>query len=640
MIKNNFFKLTAVGFFTLALCVAAVLSVNGATTPADIYRGADLYTIVDNVQNTVAIIAGEEYTTFTATGSDPYLYLRDTTASESDCYIAIKYRTSYACNGQIYFASAEPSVTISWNGSGEWSTVIVNANDAGTNWTNKNIFRFDPLASNSVNVSGYSIDIAYIAFFSSQSDAASYLNATSGENVIPTEEYVSPALTFTSTSYRTSVKSCSSTVDAVAIPEKYNGKTVTYLSNGAFTSATSLRIVYIPETITGASKTAFSSSLNCVIAGIDGSYAETVAKNAGLEFIAVTDPSLFTYTFTSEYKATITGYTGDETSITLPPFFMGYKVTSVAEGAFEDSSLVSVRSLYSMEFINNSAFKNSTSLSNVVLSETVNTIGRSSFAGCTSLSSVELGSVTSIPEFAFLDCASLAEVTLPSTLKTIEVRAFAETSLTDITIPASVTYVNQYAFLHCKELKAITVEEGNTVYASQDGLLYDHLFTSVIICPEGKSGNVALNDMVKTVGRGAFIDCDGITSVELAYASKIEAMAFYDCDGLTDLVLPQTVSCIVYPALTQCENLVVNCYINTKTELYCKQFAIPYKIIYSEFILGDANGDLIVSAKDLVRIKRYINDAGTSVIFNAADINGDGVIDEKDLQLLSQMICK
>ena len=76
----------------------------------------------------------------------------------------------------------------------------------------------------------------------------------------------------------------------------------------------------------------------------------------------------------------------------------------------------------------------------------VNYIGSSAFNGCTSLTSLVIGnSVTSIGSRAFLGC----------------------TSLTSIEIPNSVTYIGKYAFYGCTNLKTARVPNGLDIrYAS------------------------------------------------------------------------------------------------------------------------------------------------------------------------------
>lgn len=78
-------------------------------------------------------------------------------------------------------------------------------------------------------------------------------------------------------------------------------------------------------------------------------------------------------------NATLTGYTGNEENIVIPASVDGYRVTAIADGAFENSQI-----------------------KNVIISDGVTSIGWFAFNGCTSLRSVTIpSSVTSIGYLAF-----------------------------------------------------------------------------------------------------------------------------------------------------------------------------------------------------------------------------------------------
>ena len=95
----------------------------------------------------------------------------------------------------------------------------------------------------------------------------------------------------------------------------------------------------------------------------------------------------------------------------------------------------------------------------------VATIGGSAFYGCTNLNSVMIGTnVTSIGDHAFYYCFGL----------------------TNVMIPNSVTNIGVYAFAGCSSLTAITVDVFNSVYSSEDGVLFNQSQTTLIQCPEGK----------------------------------------------------------------------------------------------------------------------------------------------------------
>ena len=91
-------------------------------------------------------------------------------------------------------------------------------------------------------------------------------------------------------------------------------------------------------------------------------------------------------------------------------------------------------------------------------------IGNEAFYDCTSLTSVIIpNSVTSIEDGAFWNCTSLTSVTIPDGVTEIGARAFCWcTSLTSVTIPDSVTSIGEYAFSGCTSLPSVTIPNSVT----------------------------------------------------------------------------------------------------------------------------------------------------------------------------------
>jgi len=101
------------------------------------------------------------------------------------------------------------------------------------------------------------------------------------------------------------------------------------------------------------------------------------------------------------------------------------------------------------------------------------------------------------------------------------------------TIPDSVTSIENSAFSNCEFLTAINVGSGNTAYSSQDGVLYNKAKTTLILYPAGKPGS-------------AFTIPAGVTS--------IEDIAFSVC-SLTSVTIPASVTSIGNGAFSHCYSL-------------------------------------------------------------------------------------
>lgn len=104
----------------------------------------------------------------------------------------------------------------------------------------------------------------------------------------------------------------------------------------------------------------------------------------------------------------------------------------------------------------------STSLKTITFEEgaTITEIENYTFMNCTSLSNIVLpNSITKIGFAAFGGCSSLTSIIIPNSVTTIESHAFARCeSLTSIVIPSTVTQLEEFAFLQCIKLKNIYCE--------------------------------------------------------------------------------------------------------------------------------------------------------------------------------------
>ena len=109
------------------------------------------------------------------------------------------------------------------------------------------------------------------------------------------------------------------------------------------------------------------------------------------------------------------------------------------------------------------AFKSNSTITDVVIPNSVNSIGYSAFENCTNLTTVEIAdSVTTIGSYAFYQCQNLTKIHIPKGLSIIEDRMCSEChNLTSVEIPDTVTTIEDYAFYSC-DLRQIVVPKNVT----------------------------------------------------------------------------------------------------------------------------------------------------------------------------------
>ena len=114
-------------------------------------------------------------------------------------------------------------------------------------------------------------------------------------------------------------------------------------------------------------------------------------------------------------------------------------------------------------------------------------------------------------------------------------------NLYEIDIPKNVCHISQYAFRGNENLCAINVDPENEHFISHDGLLYSGDGKTLILCPQGIRGEVTVMDGVTDIGRGAFSNCNFITSLTLPDGIKVIHTGAIDCSELKDIYIPLSI---------------------------------------------------------------------------------------------------
>ena len=246
---------------------------------------------------------------------------------------------------------------------------------------------------------------------------------------------------------------------------------------------------------------------------------------------------------------------------TVKCFLLSDSITYIESDAFQNSDLDSIRFSSNLERIGENAFafcsqlehitipgsvvsiesgtfSGSSNLREVNICDGVQTIGFSAFESCWNLESIVIpGSVTEIDNGAFQNCLNLSSVTFNEGLESIGNVAFVDCNMPSVDIPASVTYISGNAFEGNGDMTAVNVSADNTMYMSEDGVVFNKEKTTIVICPNGKQGEYSIPNSVTGIGERAFENCKKLTSIVIpAGVESIGEFALGGCDNLSSII--------------------------------------------------------------------------------------------------------
>ena len=260
------------------------------------------------------------------------------------------------------------------------------------------------------------------------------------------------------------------------------------------------------------------------------------------------------------------------TSITIPD-----SVTSIGSYAFSGcSNLTSMVIPDSVTSIGYSAFSDCSSLESITIPFVGTTLNgtEDTHFGCifgapsysnnsdyvpASLKDVILTGGDSIGDYAFEDCSSLTSMVIPDSVTSIGTRAFYGCNnlegvyITDITMWCAIDFYDYYS---------------NPLYYAGNLYLDGELVTELVI-PDGVTSiddsafsgggsftSIVIPDSVTSIGNSAFYNCSSLTNMVIPDSvTSIGSSAFRGCSSLTNIVIPDGVTSIGDYVFYNCSSL-------------------------------------------------------------------------------------
>ena len=469
------------------------------------------------------------------------------------------------------------------------------------------------LTADEVSNTGYTLDGWYTA------DGTYYTagsTVTVNDALTLTAGWLDANLSYTESEGVVSVAmtaSAKSTASSVTISERYHGKSVTKIADGAFYKATALTTIEIPSSVTAVGNYAFASSglteitIPATVTDMGGGLFNA-CKSLSKVTLNNSPDSLDSYSYVEDYAEYFYAFLSNTviTEITVPK---------------------------SVKTIGKRAFYECAKLEKVVIpaDSSLETIGEEAFAYCTGLSQISLpASLKTIGKNAFTRCDKINFDILKDTkVETIGERAFYYMdSLSEITIPATVTSVGSYAFSSNTALQTVTFEDGIKLET-----LPEYVFAE-----DKELKKISIPTSVKEIGSYAFKNCYGLESVEFdAENGKLETIGDYafghstvGTDKITEIRLPGTVKSIGYQAFGLfCTASSLTVYINgdedttlsaTKSSWFTNVSNTTQTVIWNDsvevtYVYNNGSADSVQYTKDKVAMSKPSNPSKSGCYF-------------------------
>ncbi|MBQ7355921.1 MAG: leucine-rich repeat domain-containing protein [Clostridia bacterium] len=267
------------------------------------------------------------------------------------------------------------------------------------------------------------------------------------------------------------------------------------------------------------------------------------------EVVGATEGVVYDFSADGTY-AIVLDYVGTAKRIKIADEYKGVPVKEIYNEAFQGTSITSVIIPNSVTSVGEQAFYDCRSLASVVIGDSVTSIGYRAFYGCRSLASVVIGdSVASIGDDAFYNCN-------PALYTEYEYGKYLKSGDNPYAVLIELTYKNLSTYEIHPDTKIIAYG----VFADCDRL-----------------SSIKIPDSVTGIGYRAFSGCSSLTSVVIGDSvTSIGSSAFSYCSSLTSVVIPDSVVSIGEQAFYLCYSLTDVYYAGTEAE-------------WADIVIGDNN---------------------------------------------------
>ena len=268
--------------------------------------------------------------------------------------------------------------------------------------------------------------------------------------------------------------------ESLVIPGELDGRQVTVIGDGAFSTCTGLKEVTVPDSVTQIGGSAFYDCSGLVSVSIPDSVT-CIGDHAFCLCTALKDMSI-PDSVTRIGKMAFTASALHDVAIPASVEEIGrwafgtcLSLTDIEVSPENENYMVLGHALVETKTKTLICYPCGLTDSEYEIPEGITRIGNNAFSFCDNLVHITIPEgVTEIGELAFSDCRFLTDINIPQSVERIGDLGFCNCKrLTDLMIPDSVTEFGRDAFNMCRDL-TLTVPEGSHAeqYAKENGIPY------------------------------------------------------------------------------------------------------------------------------------------------------------------------
>lgn len=276
---------------------------------------------------------------------------------------------------------------------------------------------------------------------------------------------------------------------------------------------------------------------------------------------------------------TVTGIGECTSSEVVIGIYNDMSVTEIAPYAFKNAITVrDVNITSTVKVIGESAFQNCSNLESVTIPDSITAIGPTAFYACTSLQYVYAADLASWLEISFesslanplafasllfLDGEQVVDLVIPDGTRKIGNNAFyGYSALETVVIPNTVKSIGAGAFADCDSLSYN--EYDNAYYLGNESNPY----LVLVSVKDTDITSCAINENTKIIHSHAFAYCKNSFSIDIPESvTEIGMAAFYDSPLLISVKLPSGITKIDYNTFCGCSSLTALVIPDSVTEI-------------------------------------------------------------------------